>query len=82
MNCQAKDCNKANYSRSLCQAHYMAAYRLRKSGGLTLDPAIQMAVYESFTSKICVKCPSPVHGNSLCNTHYAQMLRARKKINA
>lgn len=79
MNCSAKDCTKTEYSRGLCQAHYMAAYRLRKSGGITLDPAIQMAVYQKFGSKTCSECAAPVHGKGLCGTHYARLLRARKQ---
>ena len=82
MNCSAENCNNDKYSRGLCQAHYMAAYRLRKSGGITLDPAIQMAVYEAFGSKTCTECGAPVHAKNLCGTHYARLLRAGKKQNA
>jgi hypothetical protein len=60
----------------------MKAYRLRKSGGVTFDPAIQTAVYEAFGSKVCAECAAPVHGKGLCGTHYARLLRARKKQNS
>lgn len=82
MNCLAANCTKNRHSRGLCEQHYMTAYRLRKSGGITLDFAIQTAVYAAFDSKTCSKCEAPVHGKGLCGTHYAQMRRARSKQNA
>jgi hypothetical protein len=86
MNCQAQDCNREKYTVGLCQAHYMAAYRIRKSG-LTksgLDPAIAQAIPKRHGSHdCCQKCDcKKIHGKGLCGTHYAQMLRARKKSNA
>jgi hypothetical protein len=86
MNCQAQDCTKAKYSNELCSTHYMAAYRIRKSGQIKsgLDPAIAQAVAKRHGAHdCCEKCDcKKIHGRGLCNTHYAQMLRARKKINA
>lgn len=84
MNCLAKDCNNTEHTRGLCKAHYMAAYRLRKSGGITLDPAIYAAIQKSHGAyEHCQKCErTEIHGRGLCGTHYAQMLRARKKNNA
>ena len=82
--CSVKVCMKNQYSRGLCQAHYMAAYRVRKSGSVKsgLDPAINLVVAEKFGSKACSECAAPVHGKGLCGTHYARVLRARKKQNA
>lgn len=83
MNCLAENCTNDRYTRGLCQAHYMAAYRLRKSGGITLDPAIYAAIQKSHGAyEHCQKCErTEIHGRGLCGTHYAQMLRARKKTN-
>jgi hypothetical protein len=62
----------------------MAAYRVRKSGlpKSGLDPAINLVVSAKFGSKVCSECASPVHGKGLCGTHYARLLRARKKQNS
>jgi hypothetical protein len=81
MNCLAKNCTKNRHSRGLCEQHYMAAYRLRKSSGITLDPAIQTAVYVKFDSKTCTECGASVHAKGLCGTHYARLLRNGKKQN-
>jgi hypothetical protein len=80
--CLAENCNNKGYSRGLCRKHYMAAYRLRKSGGVTFDPAIQTAVYARFDLKTCTECGASVHAKGLCGTHYARLLRSGKKQNA
>lgn len=85
MNCLAKDCTRTVHSNALCTKHYMAAYRIRKSGSTKsgLDPAIELAVQKRHGAYAhCTQCDSPkIHGRGLCGTHYAQMLRARKKQN-
>lgn len=82
--CSVENCSRNKYTRGLCQAHYMAAYRVRKSGlpKSGLDPAINLVVSAKFGSKVCSECASPVHGKGLCGTHYARLLRARKKQNS
>lgn len=82
--CLVENCTRDKYTRGLCQTHYMAAYRVRKSGQTKsgLDPAINLVVAEKFGSKTCSECELPVHGKGLCGTHYARLLRARRKQNA
>lgn len=77
--CSVENCGNNKHSLGLCQNHYMAAYRLRKSGRTSSDPAIVSAIPPKFGSKICSECAAPVHGKGLCGTHYARLLRARRQ---
>lgn len=83
INCSVKNCTNGKYSIGLCKTHYMTAYRLRKSGRPASDPAIGAAVPKRHGAyEHCQKCErTEIHGRGLCGTHYAQMLRARKKQN-